>query len=122
MNWKLDQAQDNRGLIVEHTFDLSKEKPRKYLVSPSLLMYSKISVEIVCVGCVGTSGIATIHETNVKNGQSTQIYTTAVTVALGVTTDAYEKVLNMMTSHIAIEFPVTIGVIGNMTVRIVGKD
>lgn len=122
MEWKLDQAQDNHGMIAERTFNLAEEKPRKFLISPNFLRYTNISVEIVCEGATATSGNVTIHETNNSQGGNNGNYTTASVVALGVNSETYTKVNDILSRYIALEFPGTVGVVGKITVRIVGKQ
>jgi hypothetical protein len=122
MNWKLDQSSDNHAAVIERTFDLANERPGKYLSTPSdFLRYTLFSVEVVCVECTGTSGNVTIHETNLPNGQGDGVYTTGVTVATGVNSSTYSKVTNILSNYLAVEFPATLGTVGHLTIRIVGK-
>lgn len=120
--WQIDHAQDNQGMMAEISYNLATEKPNKVLISPAFLFYKTCSVEVQCIGCTGTSGDVTLFETNNQQGSTTGSYTTGVTVALGVDSQNYSKVLNMAARHLALEFPSTLGILGKLIIRIVGKN
>lgn len=122
MNWKNDYAQDNRGIQSTIEFDLAVQKPQRFVISPKLLQFSRISVETICIGATGTAGTLTIHETNSATGSSALNYTTGTTVALGVNSNSYNKITDIASSYIAIEFPATVGAVGKIKLIITGKE
>lgn len=123
MKWNFDHSHTSEGIQARVEFDLATNKPQKYVVSPNILRHKRISLEVICAGCTGSSGNITIHETNVAVGASGTVFTTAETIAVGVDSRNYLKVVaDIMTSHAAFEMPATLGSVGKVTLVLTAKE
>ena len=122
MEWTYDHSKDSEGSAHRITFDLATNKPSKTLMPKqhNFLQYKNVSVEIICEGCTGTSGDVKLQESNDKGSHQ---YDTTLTVALGVTTANYTKVLDMLATDIVLDFSTaTLGSVGKMIITITGKE
>lgn len=122
MNWELSTTGNGMGLAAQYTFKLDEMSPSGILVGPSMLEFSKIAVEVVCVEATGASGSVTVYESNVK-GTLDNAYTTAVTVATGVNVSNIGKYMDFLSEFVVLDLSsLTLGTSGTMTIRIIAKS
>lgn len=122
MNWKIDHSQSNEGLQARLDFDLATDKPRKFVVSPNLLKYRAVSIELICASCTGTSGNVTVHESNIGTGAGPR-YSTTETVTTGVDVSNYLKLsADVRSAYLHLEMPAGLGSTGRVTIILTAKE
>lgn len=99
-----------------------KSNLQTILTSRSLRPFSKVTVEVICVGATGTSGSIKLKESMNTSGTPSYVLPTSPAVATGVTSNNISSYETLGAEFLVLDMEgVTFGAVGTMIIKILAK-